>query len=269
MKRKWISRNILFVLTLIVSIFVLPVVVLANHSWGSYHWGRISNPFTLKLGDNLSSSWDSHLATTSSDWSQSSVLDTAIVAGNTNPRRCKPTSGQVQLCNSAYGNNGWLGIAQIWVSGNHITQGNTKVNDTYFATAKYNTPAWKNLVMCQEVGHTLGLNHQDENFGNTNLGTCMDYTNDPGTNQHPNVHDYEMLESIYAHLDTTSTVSQSLSHGLGETVRGMVGNPGTDENPGENPSDWGIKINDNGNVGLYVRELSGGRKLFTFVIWAK
>jgi hypothetical protein len=40
--------------------------------------------------------------------------------------------------------------------------------------------------MCQEVGHTFGLDHQDENFNNTNLGTCMDYTNDPSTNQHPN-----------------------------------------------------------------------------------
>ena len=53
----------------------------ANHSWGNYHWARTSNPFTLKLGDNVSSAWDSSLATTSSDWSQSTVLDTTIVAG--------------------------------------------------------------------------------------------------------------------------------------------------------------------------------------------
>lgn len=37
------------------------------------------------------------------------------------------------------------------------------------------------LVTCQEVGHTFGLDHRDENFDNGNLGTCMDYTNDPGT----------------------------------------------------------------------------------------
>ena len=54
---------------------------------------------------------------------------------------------------------------------------NCEVNDTYFNTAKYNTPVWRNLVMCQEVGHTLGLDHQDEIFDNVNLGTCMDYTN--------------------------------------------------------------------------------------------
>ena len=63
--------------------------------------------------------------------------------------------------------------------------------------------------MCQEVGHTLGLDHQDENFDNPNLGTCMDYTSDPGTNQHPNQHDYDELEAIYAHLDTTTTVGSA------------------------------------------------------------
>jgi predicted Zn-dependent protease len=60
------------------------------------------------------------------------------------------------------------------VSGSHIVQGTTKVNDTYFNTATYNTRAWRQLVMCQEVGHTFGLDHQDETFNNPNLGSCMD-----------------------------------------------------------------------------------------------
>src|SRR3989344_8585733 len=95
-------------------------------------------------------------------------------------RVCRATNGRVEVCNSKYGNNGWLGIAQIWVTGGeHITQGVVKLNDTYFNKSPYNTPAWRNLVMCQEVGHTLGLGHVDEIFNNTNLGTCMDYTNDP------------------------------------------------------------------------------------------
>src|SRR5438094_52420 len=33
----------------------------ANHSWGGYHWARTANPFTLTLGDNLSSTWDPYL----------------------------------------------------------------------------------------------------------------------------------------------------------------------------------------------------------------
>jgi hypothetical protein len=179
----------------------------ANHSWNGYHWARTSNPFTLKVGDNVSSAWDGILNTTLSDWSRSTVLDLTKVAGQATGR-CKGTTGRVEVCNGTYGNNGWLGVASISVSGGskHITLGTVKVNDTYFNTSAYNTTAWRNLVSCQEVGHTLGLDHQDENFYNANLGTCMDYTANPGTNQHPNSHDYAELGTIYAHLDATTTV---------------------------------------------------------------
>ena len=234
----------------------------ATHSWGGYHWARTSNPFTLKLGDNVSSAWDSYLGTTSSDWSLSNVLDTTIVAGQSPSRNCRPTSGRVEVCNSTYGNNGWLGMAQIWISGLHIVQGTVKVNDTYFNTATYNTSAWRNLVMCQEVGHTLGLDHQDTNFNNTNLGTCMDYTNYPETNQHPNVHDYNELELIYAHLDSFTTLSSATATSkLPPAMRDI---------DFEGPGQWGrlVATTRNGKTAIYELDFGGGHKVFTFVIWA-
>lgn len=249
----------------LVVVFVAISVVNATHSWNGYHWARTASPFTLKLGDNVSSMWDSYLATTASDWGVSTVLDTVLASGKTKPRVCKATNGRVEVCSEKYGFNGWLGLAQIWVSGEHITKGAVKVNDSYFNTPTYNTPAWRNLVMCQEVGHTLGLNHQDEVFGNVNLGTCMDYTNDPSTNQHPNQHDYDELELIYAHLDGINTVFQL-----------TAGSNGRPENVGrdidfDNPSAWGkaVKKDARGNNSLYERNLGNGEKLFTFVIWAK
>lgn len=235
------------------AILVFPSVSQANHSWGSYHWGRTANPFTLKLGDNVTSAWDSYLSTTSSDWSRSTVLDTTIVAGQAgNAKRCAATTGRVEVCNALYGNNGWLGVAQIWISGSHITQGIVKVNDTYYNTATYNTPAWRNLVMCQEVGHTLGLDHQDEDFGNPNLGTCMDYTNNPDSNQHPNQHDYDQLEAIYAHLDSVNTVF------------GVTGTTG-------DVASWGTRLSGSRAAGYseYVNDLGNGRKVLTHVYWAR
>jgi len=234
----------------------------ANHSWNGYHWARTANPFTLQLGDNVSSQWDPILGTTSSDWSKSTVLDTRIVAGQAKSKNCRPTSGRVEVCNGAYGNNGWLGIAQIWVSGKHITQGTTKVNDTYFNTAKYNTTAWRNLVMCQEVGHTFGLDHQDENFNNPNLGTCMDYTNDPTTNQHPNQHDYDELAFIYSHFDGTTTVG-SLS-----AASRMP--PAASRGDLNSPDEWDQKMREsrNGNLELWVHGFGNGKRMFTFVIRA-
>lgn len=246
----------------------IPHSALATHSWGGYHWARTSNPFTLNVGDNVSSTWDPYLATTASDWSLSSVLDMTIVPGGTTPRRCRPTSGRVEVCDASYGNNGWLGLAQIWVSGSHITQGVSKMNDTYFAWSTYNTPAWRNLVMCQEVGHTLGLDHQDEIFDNLNLGTCMDYTRNPAgppSNEHPNQHDYDMLETIYAHLDSFTTVqsgTQKLPLGLSISEAAKNGDF-------ENRSDWGKELRNNGHVALFERDFGGGFKLFTFVIWAQ
>jgi hypothetical protein len=238
----------------------------ANHSWGNYHWARTSNPFTLKLGDNLSSSWDPYLATTSSDWTKSTVLNTTIVAGQTTPKRCRPTSGRVEVCNATYGNNGWLGVAQIWVSGSHITQGAVKVNDTYFNTPTYNTSAWRNLVMCQEVGHTLGLDHQDENFNNPNLGSCMDYTNNPSTNQHPNQHDYDQLVAIYMHLDSTNTAFQTVNHqpAVGEMPPAMTDIELT------GPRQWGklVKGSREEGASIYELDFGGGHKVFTFVTWA-
>ncbi len=240
------------------AVLAVPSPAHANHSWNGYHWARTANPFTVQLGDNVTSTWDAHLATASSDWSKSTVLDTTVAAGGAgNPRPCKATAGRVEVCNTTYGNTGWLGVASISVTGGvHITQGTVKLNDTYFNTAKYNTSAWRQLVVCQEVGHTFGLDHQDENFTNPNLGTCMDYTNDPSTNQHPNKHDYDELVTIYSHLDSFSTVGQSVrSHR----------SPATDS-----PASWGTRVRGSASRGVstYVRDLGHGEMIVSFVIWA-
>ncbi|HDY73054.1 MAG TPA: hypothetical protein ENH86_00575 [Candidatus Jorgensenbacteria bacterium] len=255
----------------------------ASHSWGKYHWDistddSIASP--LELGDNLTSlAWDNSLAGGSSDWNLS-VLRNQVVAGASNAN-CDPTSGRVEVCNGEYGNNGWLGVASIWVKrgrSGHIVQGVVMVNDTYFNTSPYDTQAWRNLVMCQEVGHTFGLGHQDEDFSNANLGTCMDYTNDPdGTlfgqldNQHPNQHDLDMMTEIYAHLNSTDSGSGP-GKGNGKGNGGGKGKPSL---AGANidlndPSSWGqaIKQDAQGNNSLFQRDLENGQVLITHVIWA-
>jgi hypothetical protein len=261
---KVLNRYLLALLLAAVLFPVVPASVFADHSWGNYHWARKANPFTVKLGNNVTNVWNPYLGTTSSDWSKSTVLETSIVAGgaSSNVRRCRPTAGRVEVCNTAYGNNGWLGVASIWASGNHITQATVKVNDTYFNTATYNTPAWRNLVMCQEVGHTFGLDHQDETFNNFNLDTCMDYTSDPSSNQHPNVHDYDQLVTIYNHLDNTTTLSaETLAAQMPPAMRNIdISGPGQ----------WGKLIHSShgGWKETYELDFGGGHKIITHVLWA-
>src|SRR3989338_3481827 len=113
---KFSFRSSLFLITTFLLVTLFTAFAYASHSWGNYHWARTSNPFTLKLGDNLSTSWKPYLNTTSSAWSKSSVLDTTIVSG-LGGRNCKEQTGRVEVCNSKYGFNGWIGLAQIWISG--------------------------------------------------------------------------------------------------------------------------------------------------------
>ncbi len=258
-------------------LIVVPLVVLtaqvfapsagAMHSWAGFHWARTENPLKLQLGRNLSGVWmdQSLLESTSNAWSTGAVeygatkvVDTTVVPGGSNARRCAPTAGRVEVCNSAYGKNGWLGLASVWASGSHVTQATVKLNDSYFNTPSYNTDAWRNSVMCQEVGHTLGLTHNDEDF-NTVICTCMDYANDPSLNQQPNHHDFEQLAKIYTHFDNTNTAISS----AGSANRAASDLNGQDE--------WGraVRFASDGRPVVFERDLGRGERMFTFVTWAE
>jgi hypothetical protein len=270
------SRQIALAVIVFSVFAVIASVTFADHSWNGYHWARTSNPFTIKVGDNVTAAWDPYLDEAISDWNQSTVLDLLEVAGSSN-RSCRPTSGRIEVCNAKYGNTGWLGIAQIWITGGeHITQAVTKLNDTYFNTSQYNTPAWRRLVMCQEIAHDFGLDHQDETFNNFNLGSCMDYTNAPAggvvggfnygpSNEHPNAHDYEQIEIIYQHLDSTTTIGQSVdSRGNGQTPPAM-----NDLDLG-GPNQWGrlVSSSRNGRVQVFELDFGNGNRILTHVFWA-
>lgn len=240
------------------AVAALAVPALATHSWGGYHWARTSNAeLAIAVGDNVDSRWDAYLQGAVNDWNKSTVIQSPLVAGSTNPKNCKAVAGTIQVCNSSYGRTGWLGIASISLSGGHISQGTTKLNDTYFNSATYNTPAWRAMVTCQEIGHDYGLDHQDEDFNNPNLGTCMDYTNDPSTNQHPNAHDYDELLTIYNHVDSAMAVG-----GRGNGAAGM--------DTGDTPKEWGrpVDFDKQGRPIEFVRVDSPNQKTVTFVFWA-
>lgn len=226
----------------------------ATHSWGGYHWARTANPFTLKIGDNVSSTWDAYFNTANSQWTQSTLLDFAATTGGTSGKLCKATVGRVEVCNAAYGRTGWLGLASISITGGtHITQGTVKVNDTYFAMAQYDNPAERAHVMCQEIGHTLGLGHTSED--GTSQQTCMDYSQDPNSTA-PNAHDYAELGSIYSHLDSTTTVGFNTG-----ASSAQVGN---------DRATWGREVDRsaNGDHSTFVRKQPDGTLIVTDVIWA-
>jgi hypothetical protein len=213
----------------------------ASHSWSYFHWEKSGPEVQLPLGDNVSTAWESYLTAVSADWSKSSVIATTITEG-LGGRSCKATVGRIEVCNRKYGFNGWLGLAQVWLSGGHIVKAVAKVNDSYFALSRYNDPRAKQHVLCQEVGHTLGLHHQD--------GTsCM---NDDGglfdaAYVAPNAHDYAQLETIYAHTHTT--ITSSISHDESGDELGEV----VERRPHET---------------VFLRDLGEGTRMVSWVYWA-
>lgn len=241
----------------------------ANHNWLKYHWSKSTAILSLQVGDNVDNQWDAYLDEAINDWKVSPVLDLFKVSGGADPNVCEPTAGRIEACNAAYGDNGWLGIAQIWISsGSHISQAVTMLNDTYFQTPTYNTPAWRRLVTCQEIAHDFGLDHQDERFNNTNLGSCMDYTNDPDggsggadpndlSNEHPNQHDFDQLSAIYGHSDSGSSGPGKPGGGGGRPSRPEA-------------ATWGrlIRSNANNRVQVFERDLGNGNRVITHVFWA-
>lgn len=273
------SKLVLIIFTLFVTGFT-SVVVNADNTWGKYHWNISTDDSILaplELGNNLSYSfWEDSLLNAVTDWN-GSVLQTVDAYGLSDAS-CSPRVGRVEVCNDTYGDNNWLGIASIWVTRGrsaHITQGVVKVNDTYYNTSPYNTDVWRDFVMCQEVGHTLGLDHQDTNFGNDNLGTCMDYTNDPdgtllyqASNLHPNEHDYDTMTAMYAHLNSTDSDDGGGGNGNGNGRKPKKS--GIDDNTSpSNASEWGLAIgqNANGRDAVFGRSLSNGQLLITHVLW--
>lgn len=244
-------------------------LALANHAWGNYHWARTTPQFTLKLGNNLTTAdWRGHMATASGDWNNggNTPVLTTIVAGGTTAKRCAMVPGTAQVCNGQYGARGWLGLASININGDHITQGTAKMNDTYFDTPTYNNPNERLHVMCQEIAHTFGLGHQSEDGSSQN--SCMDYFSNTGANAGstlsttPNAHDFEMLEQIYSHLDSFTTLAAATP--VGDSGKGRSQADITDD-----PASWGrlVSQSENGRKSEYERHNPDGTVTVTHVFW--
>ena len=143
------------------------------------------------------------------------------------------------------------------------------MNDTYFNTATYNNPNERLHVVCQEVAHTFGLDHQSTDGSSQN--SCMDYFSNTGANAtstlstKPNAHDFDQLNLTYAHLDSISTVQL-----LAAEVAAMSRGPGAaNRDISDDPQSWGqlVRQSANGRSSNYERENGDGSKNVTHVYW--
>lgn len=248
----------------------------ADHSWSTYHWARTTSSFDLTIINSTTSDWDTYVMQAVGDWSNSSKLN-MIEDPNSNDtssktrRRCNAPAGMVRICNLGYGQNGWLGIAGISVDiEGHIVSGYTKLNDTYFTWDYYNKDDWKRSVTCQELGHNVGLGHQDETFDNQSLFSCMDYQDPPY--QYPNAHDFDQLDAMYGSVDSYDSYAGATGGDGGDGGGGCNAPPGKGCNKGDangNNGDigWGRSLGRRGQVETFIRTDPDGTRHITSVTW--
>jgi hypothetical protein len=232
----------------------------ATPNTGTFHWARQSSQFTLQVGSNLDGPWPGILRDVVSDWNSSETVTFSIVGGGTNPQECRPNTGRVEVCNWRYGTQvGWLGLTRLYfnATGDHVESATVQMNDSFFDTAsEYNNDAARRHTMCHEIGHTAGLDH-------VSTESCM---NDSQlavfNNLQPINKDFNQLERIYGHSDSTSTVAG------GQTKEKKNKKTKDKKKSGKKNGKRNRRTRDPRSESVTVETTAEGRKVVTFITWA-
>jgi len=121
----------------------------------------------ISIKNNLSPVYSQFVPRVLRDWNLASSI---VVTENGSD------SIQVPIDNNYYGDVGWVGVANISYNGDHISNATVRINDTYMKLARYKNAEQQQFVVTHEIGHALGVGHQNTTFCDQNVGSVMDYT---------------------------------------------------------------------------------------------
>jgi len=177
-----------------------------------YSWNTKSGEgLELTVANALTPDWHDEFDKAMADWNLSPdmTLASSVVDVDLD---CKPESGIMKVCNNDYGDVGWKGINEILTQGSTIVSSVAKMNEFYVGqfvnTGGTNIEDERQYTMCHEIGHGFGLPHQDEDFTNADLNSCMDYSMRPGANLIPNEQDFNSLTILYGETQSRRHLRQ-------------------------------------------------------------
>lgn len=168
-----------------------------------------SGGLKLEIVNALDDRWTPFFDQAVLDWDNGDPDALSLTTSRSSPdASCKAIDGKMKVCNGNYGGTGWRGINELlYDGGNRILQSVAKMNEYYLDSGASNDE--RTYTMCHEIGHGYGLLHTDENFLNSPLGDCMDYSNNLKPNLLPGLINFQRLANMYG------TVNGSGSGGTG------------------------------------------------------
>ena len=169
-------------------------------------WPNKGKGLELTVVNALSEDWYPYFTTAIEEWDSGTpdalTLTTEVGQVDSN---CSAIEGVLKVCNGNYGETDWKGINKVLMDTvtNYIVASTALMNEFYLPSSASDDE--KQYTMCHEIGHGFGLPHTDENFYNKDLGNCLDYTMNPGTNKQPATVNYELLAKVYGTVNGQST----------------------------------------------------------------
>jgi len=201
-----ISRTAVLLAVLSATLFAAVTIAGADHSWNGYHWpgDKLSPTVVNKAASPLY-----NVPAAVSEWAN---LGTPI-----SPTLVSGRKGDIAVSEGF--SPFWLGLARVFVEGGHITSAEVKLNTRLL---KSYGPLVADHVLCQELGHVLGLDHnRDGAIGGSPDDSCMNDQGHLGQYTSPNGHDTDQLNVIYGHADSgggATSASAPSSNGVWITV---------------------------------------------------